>query len=303
MIGLGCNPCKAELISLAIDLGVTLFDTAEIYDEEEVGRGIAGKRDKVFLATKVAPQHLHYTDLKAALLRSLKRLGTDHVDLYMIHWPNPDIPLEESMSAMQRLVENKLVGHVGLCNCDVAYLREVCKWVKIDYVEVEYNLLDRSIEKSLLPMCKNMGIKVIAYSPLKWTGDYTWISYIAEDYGRTHEQVVLQFLVEQGVIPIPSTTNEQHLRDIASARFYMPQNIVREIKSFYPDRTFYMLPSEVRGGDGGDFCPSPQSLAMCIPADFKPIKVKGKKLIEGGLRYQAWKLRYGNLPIPALEVR
>lgn len=294
MVGLGCNPCKAEIISLAIDLGITILDTAELYDEREVGKGIKGKRDKVFLVSKVAPEHLNYWDVRIAVLGSLERLGTDHLDLYMIHWPNPKVKLSETLSAMNELKKMGLIRHIGLCNCDILYLREAMKCAKIDYVEVEYNLVDRTIENGLLPMCEANGIQILAYSPLKWT-DYYWIMPIAGELVKTGEQVVLKYLQEQRVIPIPSTTNEQHLRDIVDTNFYMPVHVLRDIRSNYCGEPIYRNPSEL-------MCNSKSEERVDLPADLKPIKIKDGVVVDGKVRFLSWVERYGDMPIPTLEV-
>ncbi len=155
-------------VNRALDLGITLIDTAEAYgggaNEELVGRAIAGRRDDVVLATKASrgsPEHLG-----RAIDASLDRLGTDRVNLYYLHRVDPDVPIEESVGAMARLVAAGKVRHIGLSEPGAATLRRAHAVHPVAAVQSEYSLLHRDPEAEILPLARELGIAYVAYSPL-----------------------------------------------------------------------------------------------------------------------------------------
>jgi aryl-alcohol dehydrogenase-like predicted oxidoreductase len=157
-------------INVAFDNGITAFDTAEGYggghSEEILGKAIAGKRDKCFIATKVAPDHLRTRDVRNSIAASLKRLGTDYVDLYYIHWPNKDIPLEETMGEMSRLKEEGLIKAIGVSNFNVPLLRQALAVDRVEAVQNEWSLLQRDIEKELESFCVEQHVSIMSYSSI-----------------------------------------------------------------------------------------------------------------------------------------
>lgn len=162
-----------ETIVRAHELGVNFIDTAEIYggglSEEVVGRAVREFRDEVVIATKVWPTHATYDGVLKACERSLRRLGVDVIDLYQVHWPNPVIPLSSTMRAMERLVELGKVRAIGVSNFSLGRLRRAQECLKREEIvsnQVRYNLVERGVEKELLPYCEREGIALIAYSPL-----------------------------------------------------------------------------------------------------------------------------------------
>ena len=159
-----------KAVHKALDAGINSFDTAEAYgdghSEEVLGKAIAGKRKDLFLATKVARKNLRPADLRNSLTGSLKRLGTDYADLYYIHWPNPEIPLEETMGEMVKLQKEGLITHIGVSNFDAALLKEAMKIGRVEAIQNEYSLLHRGIEKELLPFCRENSISVMSYSSI-----------------------------------------------------------------------------------------------------------------------------------------
>ena len=172
-IGLGTASYSGgdEPLRKGISLGATHIDTAEIYGTEEaVGHAIRDLRSRVFLTTKVAPVHFRYDQVIEAAEGSLRRLGTDRIDLYLLHWPNPDIPVGETMSAMDRLVADGKVRHVGVSNFSVAQLEETQSVSESPIVtnQVKYSLTARDIEADLMPYCQRNGITVTAYSPTEY---------------------------------------------------------------------------------------------------------------------------------------
>lgn len=219
-------------LRLGIDLGLTFIDTAELYarghSEEVVAKAIRGQRDKVFLATKVSADNLAYDRVLDAANRSLKRLEVSYVDLYQVHWPNHRVPIAETMSAMEELVKQGKIRHIGVSNFSVRQTKEAKEALaKIELAsnQVEYSLLDRSIEPDLLPYCQKEQVTIIAYSPLargnipKLRGDRaTILNEIATKYGRTPVQVALNWLVTQpGVMAIPKAIKEAHVKENAGA--------------------------------------------------------------------------------------
>jgi diketogulonate reductase-like aldo/keto reductase len=166
-----------EAIQTGIEIGYSLIDTAEMYGanrtEELVGKAIRGKRDKIFLATKISPENFTYVNVLKAANESLRRLGTGIIDLYQLHWPNPYIPVRETMSAMESLVDDGLVRFIGVSNFSVGQLKKAQNSMKNHPImsnQVRYNLLVRNKERELLPYAKEQRITIIAYSPFE-TGE------------------------------------------------------------------------------------------------------------------------------------
>ncbi|MBI3304657.1 MAG: aldo/keto reductase [Deltaproteobacteria bacterium] len=159
-----------EPLRRGIELGAFLIDTAEIYGTEDVvGQAVKGIRDRVFIATKVSGAHLRYDDVLRAAEASLRRLETNYIDLYQIHWPNSYIPIQETMRAMEALVDRGQVKYIGVSNFSVSELRQAqAAMSKYPIVsnQVLYNLNRRQIEWDLLPYCQTQHVTVIAYTPL-----------------------------------------------------------------------------------------------------------------------------------------
>lgn len=211
------------IIEQAIDMGYTHLDTAESYGknhcEEVVGRGMkAFKRADLFITTKVAPEHLTYDGVHNAIQGSLKRLDTDYVDLYLIHWPNNDIPQRETFRALNELVADGRVRRVGVSNYSVAQMQEaidLCD-TPIATNQVRYNLLDRTpVQNGVLAFCRDHGIPLTAYSPVKGgVLGHAAVRVMAEARSVSPAQIVLRWLIQQpGVITIPMSQDLTHLRD------------------------------------------------------------------------------------------
>ena len=160
-----------ETLRLGLEQGMSHIDTAEMYGnghvEELVAEAIEGRRDKIFLVSKVLPYNASYEGTLKACKKSLKRLKTEWLDLYLLHWPS-SYPIRETMRAMEKLVSDGLVKYIGVSNFDVKDLVEteqVLQNERIACNQVLYNLRDRGIERQLLPYCINKGISVVGYSP------------------------------------------------------------------------------------------------------------------------------------------
>ncbi len=220
-----------ESLRTGVDLGMTLIDTAESYSfghaEEVIGTAIKGMREKVFIATKVSPENFSYRDVMKAVRGSLRRLKTDYIDLYQLHRPNPYVPLEETMRAMEDLVEQGAVRYIGVSNFSVDLTKKAQAALSKNHVvanQVSYSLLDREIEDKLLPTAVRDRITIIAYSPLAHgrlidggTGK-TVLEDMAGKYGKTPVQVALNWLiVKDDVIAIPKAFQINHLREDAAA--------------------------------------------------------------------------------------
>ena len=169
----GLTKDSAEVIRKALDAGITLIDTAEIYHdgqtEKVVSEVIKSRREDVVVVSKVSRRHLNYGDVLKAAEGSLGRLGVNVIDLYLVHWPNPNVPLRETMRAMEKLVKDGKVRYIGVSNFNVLHIKEAqeslsrCELVAN---EVKYNIIERGIEDEVLPYCRRENIGIIAYSPL-----------------------------------------------------------------------------------------------------------------------------------------
>ena len=225
-IGLGVWAYRggAGPLRKGISLGAFLVDTAESYGTEDaVGEAVARMRDRVFVATKVSPEHFRYADVIKAADASLKRLATDRIDLYQLHWPNDSIPIAETMRAMDKLVEEGKVRFIGVSNFSVAQLTEAqaASANKIVANQVRYSLAARDIERDVLPFCQQSNVTVIAYSPLaKGMGNLRAavrggaLSKVAEATGRTEAQVALNWCVSKdNVIAIPKSDSTERTEE------------------------------------------------------------------------------------------
>jgi myo-inositol catabolism protein IolS len=159
-----------RVIHRALDLGVTLIDTAEAYGgghaEEVVGKALAGRRSQAVIATKAAPNHLEAAEAVKALEGSLKRLQTDYVDVYFIHWPNPDVPLGATMEAFERLRAEGRIRALGVSNFGPKEMDAARQHGVIDVLQPPYNMLWREVEAATLPYCREHNIGVMPYSGL-----------------------------------------------------------------------------------------------------------------------------------------
>jgi aryl-alcohol dehydrogenase-like predicted oxidoreductase len=159
-----------KTIRTAIDLGINILDTAEFYSngysEEVVGKALEGQRDKMMIATKVWVDNMSDEGVIKACEGSLKRMKTDYIDLYQIHWPNREIPLEETLKAMEQLKQDGKVRAIGVCNHGVNDVSAASKVCDIVSNQMAYSLLFRAIEYEILPKCRDSNIGVMAYSPI-----------------------------------------------------------------------------------------------------------------------------------------
>ena len=213
---------EIDSLRLGIDLGMTLIDTAEMYGEGGaeliVGKALEDRRDEVFLVSKVYPWNASRTGTIAACEASLQRLGTDRLDLYLLHWRG-EHPLAETIAAFEALKAAGKIGAWGVSNFDTADMEELFSLpdgVKCAANQVLYNLSRRGIEYDLLPWCQSRGIPVMAYSPIEQGRlvHHPELICIAKAYQATPAQVALAFLLERdGVIAIPKSSNLRRVRE------------------------------------------------------------------------------------------
>jgi diketogulonate reductase-like aldo/keto reductase len=214
---------EVAALRLGIELGMTLIDTAEMYAEggaeQIVAQAIAGQRDQVYLVSKVYPHNASRQGIPAACERSLQRLGTDHIDLYLLHWRG-QYPLQETVEAFERLREAGKIGRWGVSNFDVDDLQELDASACATN-QVLYNLEERGIEFDLLPWCQQHRMPVMAYCPIGQGGQMlanATLKQVATRHGVTPAHVSLAWLLRQdGVIAIPKAVRPEHVRLNAQA--------------------------------------------------------------------------------------
>jgi diketogulonate reductase-like aldo/keto reductase len=208
-------------LCLGLDLGMTLIDTAEMYGggaaELLIGEAIEGRRDEVFLVSKVLPQHAGVRGTVSACEASLRRLRTDRIDLYLLHWRGA-IPLEQTLQAFGTLLEGGKVRYWGVSNFDVDDLEELVSLRGGDAVaanQVLYNLGRRGIEWDLLPWCKGHRVPLMAYSPIEQGRllSHPELRRIADPHKATPAQIALAWVLRSGVIAIPRTGSRAHVQE------------------------------------------------------------------------------------------
>ena len=223
LIGLGTWDLRgrtcARMVDEALRLGYRHIDTAELYDNErEVGEGLRAsgvERDEVFVTTKVWPSHFSARELERAAKESLSRLRLTDVDLLLLHWPNPRIPLRETLGALCKVKRTGLARHIGVSNFTVALVEEavalsdeplVCNQIEV------HPFIDQA---KVIAACRRHGLAIVAYSPVARGGvarDKV-LSRVAAAHGKTAAQVSLRFLVQQGIAVIPRTSRPQRLSE------------------------------------------------------------------------------------------
>lgn len=230
-------------LRLGLDLGLDLIDTAEMYAdgaaEELVAEAIEGRREEVFIVSKVLPGNASRHGTMEAAERSLRRLRTDRIDLYLLHWEGPH-PMAETLEAFDRLRTAGMILHYGVSNIDIAEMAaaETLPHGKgIAANQILYNLERRGAERRLIPWCVERGITVMAYSPLEHGSLRTRkLAGIAARHGVTPESIAIAWLLQQeGVMTIPKATTEAHVRANAAARdVVLTAEDLAEIDAAYP---------------------------------------------------------------------
>lgn len=218
---------EVRALQAGIDLGLTLIDTAEMYGEggaeEVVGEAIAGRRDGLFLVSKVYPHNASRRKAPVACERSLKRLGVERIDLYLLHWRG-GVPLAETVEVFERLRQQGKIGAWGVSNFDPADMAELSALRDGDACaanQVLYHLGERGIEWDLLPGCQERALPIMAYSPLGQGDilDHPALAQIAAKHGAAPGTVALAWVLRQeGVIAIPKASDMAHVEANAAAQ-------------------------------------------------------------------------------------
>jgi len=230
-LGQGRRPeaAEEEALRTGLLLGMTLIDTAEMYgsgrSEELIGRVIAGQRDRVFLVSKVSPNHVAGSGIARACEASLARLRTDHLDLYLLHWPSRDADLSSIVVAFESLRTSRKIRAWGVSNFKTSDMEDLFRVPHGDRCatnQVLYNLANRDIEHDLLPWCERHGMPVMAYSPLGGAGASLLrdppLARIAAAHSCSVAAVALAWTIRNGnVIAIPESGSAEHVKENAVA--------------------------------------------------------------------------------------
>ncbi len=334
---------RAEIINYGISNGLTFLDTAQNYanglSEVLIGKVIKNNRAGVQIATKFSPENSSYTAVIKSLEESLINLKTDYIDLYQIHWPNPRVPLGETLGALKFLKDSGKILAIGVCNFSSTQLSEAISIIgKYEIVsnQVEFNLYDRHIEESIIPLSERNRVKIIAYSPLDKgrtvpdEASRAQLASISRKYGVTDEQISLAWLItNKNVIAIPGSKSKVHLKQNSDSMNIELDKIDIEELNAMRFKIELVIPSMINVSEAGEenrrvytslsealknslnLCPSPEDLAQDLlkNPDIKPVRLvpankhgvcENFDLIEGRLRYWAWVIAFGfERPIPA----
>lgn len=215
-----------QAIKYALEKGINVIDTAEMYaaghTEEVVGKAIEDSdREKLFIISKVWHTHLHHDSLINSAEQSLKRLNTDYIDLYLVHWPNSAVPIKETISAMEELKSRGMVRNIGVSNFNIPQMQEAMEAAEESRIcanQIEYNLSTRRAEEDIIPFCEKNGIDIIAYTPIMkgHTTDFPLLKKMAGKYRATEVQIALRYTMQRA-IPIPKTSSREHLDELLKA--------------------------------------------------------------------------------------
>lgn len=334
---------RIKVILSGIEEGITFLDTGEDYEdghaEEILGKAVKRLRGRVFISSKFKPVNNTFAGVLKAAETSLKRLKTDYIDLYQIQWPNPQVPLSETLEAMMKLVEQDKVRFLGVSNFTYTQLKEARELSgdKIVSIQTEYNLLNRDVEKEILPYCIDTGLTLIAYSPLsRWSAslkqhERIMLERLCKKYTATMPQIFLNWLISRkNIIALTQTMSLGHIRENAQAANFTLDRADMEEMSRVFSREPVLVPTQrirVLNCDVDEthriyltledalenklnIQPSPGAIAEELKRGLmlKPVELVASRgrsgydydLTHGRMRYWAWIIAYGHeVPIPA----
>lgn len=333
---------RAEVLRLGVELGMDFIDTAELYGgghaEELLGRALGGLRQKVFLASKFNPAHARPKDLDRALDGSLRRLRTDWLDLYQMHWPSYDVPIADTLGALEEQRVRGRIRYYGVGNLTLAELRRIRSWPEakgLVSVQAEYNPSQRGLEEDLLPYCRQEGLTVLAYSLLE-RGAYSSTGAsgaVVQELANRHDvdayQILLRWVLSrQGIVGLVKSADPDRTRANARAlHCRLPAEEVAMLDRAFLSRVKLVslheirLPGDCRGGvyrsldearrNPLDLVPAPTMVARGIREGhwLKPVPVRkrcgrdGEKfdLLDAEPLYWGWVLARGfDSSIPAV---
>ncbi len=327
---------------LSKEFNIKLIDTSPVYgkgmSEKLIGKYFHQDRKNFFIATKILPEMCTKQNVKISVKESLRRLKTDYIDLLQIHWPNENIPFEETINEMIKLKNKGIINHIGLCNFSYNQLFKLVKFFKkgvISSIQVEYNLFERSAEKKLANFCRKHDISIISYGPLaqgKLANGIKQLSIlkkISKKYNCSISQLILSWIAsKKNFFSIPNSSSYENLvNNFKSNNLILEKIDIKKIdeKCYTPilkintkkiqvtdnyNRKVYSSLEEAVENKM-NMVPSPIELSKEIKQGnfLKPIRLKkikkNKKIIydltEGRLRYWSWVIAYGwKKPIPSL---
>ncbi|KAA3448910.1 oxidoreductase [Mesorhizobium sp. SARCC-RB16n] len=238
---------EVNALKLGLDLGIRLIDTAEMYAgggaEEVVAQAIAGRRDGVFLVSKVLPSNASRAGVQRACENSLKRLATDRIDLYLLHWPG-SVPLSETVEAFEALKKAGKIRHWGVSNFDTDEMQELAHLRdggNVQTNQVLYNLVRRGLEFDLTPWMRKRGIPLMAYSPVEQgsLARNARLDAVAARHGATPAQIALAWVMRQdGVIAIPKASSQEHVRqNVAALDIELTPQDIADLDHAFPPPT------------------------------------------------------------------
>ena len=240
-----------EPLRTGVRLGAYHIDTAEMYGTEGiVGRAVRDIREQVFIGTKLLSNHLRHDDVLRAAEDSLKRLNTSWIDLYQIHFPNPRVPIKETMKAMEQLVDEKVVRYLGVSNFSRSELEQACGAMRNHPIvanQVMYNLKKRAIETELIPFCERYDITIMAHTPLadgsiainsdsNLSLGFQVLEQVALEADRTPAQIALAWCIAHtNVITIPkSNTEKRIMENCAASGWKLSKNQMSRLNDAFP---------------------------------------------------------------------
>jgi len=252
---------RIEVLRYGIDLGMAYLDTADLYGgglaEEIVGEVIRGMRGKVFVASKFNPRTKVFDSVVASVEGSLKRMRTDYIDLYQIHWPNPLVPISETMEALSMLVDQGKIRYIGVSNFSLEEFKEAQSFLTRETIvsnQVEYNLIERSVENDFLPFCEKNGVTLMAYSSLN-QGKFLFgekqkevLNNLSMKYNKTIPQIVLRWLISHTpVIAISLSKSMSHTKENAlSTEFDLEEEDILKINEVYKHQSIKVPINRIR---------------------------------------------------------
>jgi diketogulonate reductase-like aldo/keto reductase len=234
------GPEAVKALQAGLDLGLTHIDTAEMYGTEEtVAEAIAGRRDGVFLVSKVLPSNASRRGTVRACEQSLQRLRTDRLDCYLLHWPGSQ-PLHETFAGFEELLKAGKIRSYGVSNFDEEQVGEAAKLGTVACNQVLYNLGERHVEAKVFPVCRELGIACVGYSPFADlpSGE---LDAVAAELDATPRQVALAFLAREA-FQIPKASRVAHVR-VNAAKVKLSAQQVKRLDAAYPIRVRRELPT------------------------------------------------------------
>lgn len=242
------HAAAAEALRVGLELGMTHIDTAELYtgSEKTLAPVIAGRRDEIFLVSKVLPRNASYHATIQHCEASLERLGTDRLDVYLQHWNDGTHPISETMRAMGELIDRGKIRWAGVSNFDVDELEEAKSALgkhRLACDQVLYHPAERGIESDIVPWCRKNKVAVVAYSPFGSRGGFPSersqggkaLASVAARLGKTPRQVALAFVTRDPIVfTIPKAEKAEHVRENAGGAFALPKDALAQLEEAFP---------------------------------------------------------------------